>query len=155
MTQATDMLVHEHETILHIRRVQSLMGDVQTRLRQRAIVHDSSKLEIPEIEGFAEHTVMPEYGTPEYEEAHAQLRDTLNHHYLHNDHHPEHHPDGVNDMSLMGLIELLCDWRASTERHPQGCIKRSLIVGQERYKIGPQLSNILNNTVKELGWSCG
>ena len=154
MTMA-DMLLHEHETIIHIRRVQTLMGDIQTRLRKRAIDHDKSKLDHPELQVFSTHTIMPEFGSEAYEKAHEELKIALQHHYEHNSHHPEHHEHGIEDMTLLDLVELLCDWRASTERSPHGCIKRSIDVGQERFRIGPQLSKILNNTIKELGWSCG
>ena len=62
---------------------------------------------------------------------------------------------GVDGMSLLDVIEMLCDWKAAGERHADGSIDRSLKVNRERFKISDQLHAILENTVRELGWSNG
>jgi hypothetical protein len=60
--------------------------------------------------------------------------------------------NGIDGMSLVDLIEMLCDWKAATERHDDGCIKASLEHNEERFKIGGQLGMILRNTVERFGW---
>jgi hypothetical protein len=62
-------------------------------------------------------------------------------------------PDlGINGMSLLDLVEMFCDWKAATERHADGDIKRSIEINQKRFNMTPQLASILENTRKELGW---
>lgn len=65
----------------------------------------------------------------------------------------EYKPDsGVAGMSLLDLIEMLCDWKAATERHNDGSIARSLKINRERFNISDQLQSILENTARELNW---
>ena len=58
----------------------------------------------------------------------------------------------VNNMSLLDIIEMLCDWKASSERTKQGSIAASLVHNKQRFGISDQLASILENTVKELNW---
>lgn len=60
--------------------------------------------------------------------------------------------NGVNGMSLLDVLEMLCDWKAAGERHADGSIERSLRINRDRFKIGYQLQSILENTARELGW---
>lgn len=55
-------------------------------------------------------------------------------------------------MSLLDVIEMLCDWKAAGERHTDGSIERSLKVNRERFKISDQLHAILKNSAMEMGW---
>jgi len=55
-------------------------------------------------------------------------------------------------MNLLDLIEMLCDWKAAGERHDNGSIQRSLDHNRERFKISPQLHEILLRTAIDLGW---
>lgn len=55
-------------------------------------------------------------------------------------------------MSLLDLIEMLCDWKAAGERHADGSMERSLRLNKDRFKIGDQLQSILQNTAKEMKW---
>ena len=62
-------------------------------------------------------------------------------------------PDlGINGMSLLDLLEMFCDWKAATERHADGDIKRSIEINRDRFNMSPQLAQILDNTRIELGW---
>ena len=56
-------------------------------------------------------------------------------------------------MSLIDILEMLCDWKAASERHANGSIMHSLIINRDRFKISDQLHAILENTVREFGWS--
>jgi hypothetical protein len=55
-------------------------------------------------------------------------------------------------MTLLDLIEMLCDWKAASERHNDGDIMRSIIVNKERFAISDQLTGILERTCRELEW---
>lgn len=140
------------ETYKHIKRVGHFLGTFTTELLHRADVHDNSKLEEPELSGFALNTEKlgkVEYGSVEYKEMLKDLQPTIDHHYSRNRHHPEFHKDGINDMNLVDLIEMLSDWRAATERLRNGNIRKSIDVNAERYGLSPQLRRILENTVKD------
>jgi hypothetical protein len=58
---------------------------------------------------------------------------------------------GLHGMSLLDLIEMLCDWKAATLRHNDGSILRSIDINQKRFGYGDELRQILLNTVRELG----
>ena len=36
-------------------------------------------------------------------------------HFARNTHHPEHYFSGVESMSLLDMIEMVCDWKATNE----------------------------------------
>lgn len=137
------------ETMTHIRLVGRLLHIFVIELLRRADVHDQSKLERPEVEMFTEFTsklATCTYGSPVYEEFRRAMGPALAHHYANNDHHPEHFKGGVNDMNLFQLVEMLCDWKASSTRHNDGNIRKSIEVNANRFGLSPQLVRILENT---------
>ena len=143
------------ETLNHINRVKELTVELTNKIENQISVHDSSKLEDPEKSFFDKHTRELKgltYGSEEYKNTLAKLKPALDHHYANNSHHPEFHSNGIDGMTLMDLVEMLCDWKAATERHANGSIKKSLEHNKSRFQISAQLLSILENTVKELGW---
>lgn len=144
------------DTLAHIGRVRELMAEVIVNLTARSIEHDASKLMEPEKSAFDRCTPLlaqTTYGTPEYEDAKAQLGDALAHHYDACDHHPEHELLGIHGMNLLQLIELLADWRAAGERHADGGnLQRSIIQNAERFGYDDTFANMLLSTARELGW---
>ena len=142
-----------NDTKAHIARVADMVTLCADLLELRAKAHDESKLKSPEKEIFDEMTPKLKdstYGSEEYKGFLAQMKPALDHHYAANSHHPEHYPNGIDGMSLLDLLEMLCDWKAAGERHANGSIGRSLEVNQDRFKIGDQLYAILWNTIREL-----
>ena len=141
------------QVVKHQQAVQELLYGMITELERRARTHDQTKLESPEQEIFAESgaelSKMP-YGSPAYLENLKRLQPALDHHYSKNRHHPQHWPDGINDMTLLDLCEMLCDWKASTARNKDGNIRKSIEINTDRFGMSPQLAKILNNTVREL-----
>ena len=144
------------DTLDHINRVRELIGVACDKLSIRAIQHDSSKLREPEKSSF--DSTIPKlkdltYGTEEYRAALREIKPALKHHYANNSHHPEHFENGVDGMTLFDVLEMLLDWKAATERMKDGGdIRKSLVHNTERFKLSPQLSSILANTIKEMGW---
>ena len=141
------------DTYRHIDRVRHYLHKMIAQLQQRAIDHDASKLESPELEGFAASNVnlaKCKFPSPEYDASLENLKSTLAHHYAHNRHHPEHWPNGVNDMTLLDLVEMICDWKAATERQLDGYIRKSVEHNAKKHKMSPQLQQIFENTVREL-----
>lgn len=142
------------DTYEHIHNVQKFMLSAIAKLQHRALVHDQSKLVSPEVEYFdvaTEKLAKMDYGSPEYKAALAELKPALDHHYAKNTHHPEHYPDGIRGMSLLDLLEMVCDWKAASMRHDTGNIMKSLTVNQERFGYSDELKGIMLNTIKELG----
>lgn len=191
------------DTKAHIERVRELLTGCMVNLQERRIVHDKSKLESPEKEGFDVATprlAASTYGSEEYKGFLAELKPILDHHYAANSHHPEHFPwhcpvcsksfsseqappspdgmgaeprfcpsccnpsviyecelmyrpeRGIEGMTLLDVLEMLCDWKAAGERHANGSIARSLEVNRTRFGVCGQLQRILENTERELGW---
>jgi hypothetical protein len=128
------------------RRLDRVIADMQRRHRE----HDRSKLESPEVEAFDEYTPKLKattYGSDEYRSYLGAMKPALDHHYAENSHHPEHYPDGIRGMSLLDLIEMLCDWKAATLRHADGDIRRSVEINQARFGYSDELKAILLNTL--------
>jgi hypothetical protein len=141
------------DTLEHIKSVAGKLTRVARDLLHRATVHDASKLEPPEKELFDEFTPKLKdvtYGSDEYKGYLEQLQVALDHHYASNRHHPEHFENGVSDMTLMDVMEMLMDWWAATERHADGDIYKSLEHNRERFNIDPQLASILKNTIDRM-----
>lgn len=140
------------ETHQHIDDVRKNINHFIEDLILRAENHDQSKLDSPEKEIFGEHHELlakTTYGTPEYDDLLKKVQPALDHHYSKNRHHPQYWPDGINDMTLTDLIEMLSDWMAAISRVKNGNIKTSLIKNKKRFKISKQLYQILQNTVRE------
>ena len=141
------------ETIEHIEEVRRVIRWFTDKLTTRGVNHDRSKLESPEVEGFAEHTprlAYLQYGTEEYERELAELKPTLDHHYAKNRHHPEHFEGGINDMTLVDIVEMFCDWRASSMRNKNGNLLKSIEINAARFHIDSQLEQIFVNTAKSI-----
>jgi hypothetical protein len=138
----------------HIARVEGYLSLIADQLRIRAARHDQSKLQEPEKSLYDEWT--PKlceltYGSDEYKAALKEMGPALQHHYRENSHHPEHYPGGVTDMSLLDIIEMLCDWQAASGQRG-GNLSESLKASCQRFGIDPQLGIILANTAEDMGW---
>lgn len=141
------------ETQKHIEKVRKYIRFFTDKLTNRGVNHDAVKLESPEVEIFAEHTECLkdlEYNSPEYKEHLAAMKVALDHHYANCRHHPEHFANGVNDMNLIDLVEMLADWKAASERQHNGNLLTSIEQNATRFKMNDQLKQILLNTAKML-----
>ena len=141
------------ETQSHIDRVAKLLFRFSKNLDARGQLHDATKLVDPEKATFDEMTPKLKdstYGSEEYKGFLAAMKPALDHHYANNRHHPEHHKNGVNDMDLFDVVEMLCDWKAASERHANGDIDKSLEINAKRFGISCQLAAVLQNTIPAL-----
>lgn len=138
------------ETWQHIYQVQCLLSKCRIDLERRSLEHDQSKLQPEEVEYFTEYTPKlktVEYGSEEYNQFLRDIKPALDNHYEKNSHHPEHYPGGVGDMNLIDVLEMLCDWKASTLRGKNGDIRKSLTFNQVRFGLSDQLVKIMLNTL--------
>ncbi len=145
------------DTLVHIKRVNELLLQVCANLQARASVHDASKLLEPEKSAFDRLKALSlsgmAYGSDEYRACLRAEKPAIQHHYKANSHHPEFYENGVDGMTLFDLVEMLVDWKAATERMKDGGdIWRSIEMNQERFKLSPQLTVILQNTAREMNW---
>jgi len=149
-----------YETLKHIQTVQGLLLKIIRELTLRCELHDLSKLEEPELSTFVEYTPKLKhstYGSDEYKRFLSEMKPALDHHYAMNRHHPEHFQEEadatfratpINCMTLLDILEMLCDWKAATLRHNDGDIEKSIDINKKRFNISDQLTAILKNTIK-------
>ncbi len=145
--------ITNNETRKHIHTVGSFITDMITGLCERIKAHDHSKLESPELEIFTIFTPKLKgttYGSDEYRGFLKEMKPAIDHHNCHNRHHPEFHKNHINDMTLIDLVEMICDWKAASMRHDDGDIMRSIDINEKRFNISPQLADILRNTAREI-----
>lgn len=152
-TAETSMTVAECqvETQKHIENVRKYIRFMIDKIDMRGVKHDASKLESPEVEVFAEFTSKlnnTTFGSEEYYHNLEQMKPALDHHYASNRHHPEHFVNGINDMTLVDILEMFCDWKASTLRHNDGNLLKSIETNAERFNMDGQLKQILINTAR-------
>ena len=121
---------------------------------KRGIIHDNSKcgkVEEPYFRKFQPLLAQCSYGSDEYKGHLHALTKTLKNHYGCNPHHPEHHKDGIHGMSMIDKIEMLCDWAASTKRHKDGSLERSIEQNAERFDYDEVFKQSLFTTAREIG----
>lgn len=141
------------ETIKHIEMVRKYLKVFTDALATRGIKHDSTKLESPEVEVFTEFTpklASATYGSEEYNTFLKEMNVALQHHYASNRHHPEHFSKGIDDMTLVDIVEMLCDWKAASHRQNDGNLLKSIEINAQRFGYDDQLKRIFINTAKLL-----
>lgn len=139
------------ETIKHIENVRKFIRIFTGKLTKRGVDHDAKKLESPEVEIFTEYTprlATVEYGSEEYKDCLKHMDVALQHHYASYRHHPEHFEHGIDDMNLVDIVEMLCDWKAASLRHNDGNLLKSIELNAKRFGYDDQLKHIFLNTAK-------
>lgn len=146
----SELIEHDSETLKHVNEVRNNIWTLVKELDHRAQVHDASKFEEPERSVFAAKTpklAKTEYGTEDYNKLLGEVKPAIDHHYSKNTHHPEHWPNGIDDMDLLDLVEMLSDWIAATKRNKNGNIHKSIEHNKTRFNMSDQLAKIFTNTV--------
>ena len=156
--QSNEIYDSRPDTYAHIAVVRGYLLTVAQLLVWRGHDHDLSKLEEPERSVFDEYTPKlrdSTYGSDEYKAFLVGMGEGLAHHYAVNGHHPEHYPNGIADMNLLDLIEMLADWKAATLRHADGNLDRSISLNAVRFGYSADIERLLRRTARDLGWSEG
>ena len=133
----------------HISRVRKHMNTFVQLLLKRAINHDRSKLEEPELSWWKEMDKEPRYpyGSEEYKQKIKRWDKVFKHHYKYNRHHPEHYEYGISEMTLVDIVEMMCDWLGYKDTI---AISEALKVCDEqmkRYDIPDDIRQIIFNTL--------
>lgn len=133
----------------HISRVRRHIDTFIQLLIRRAENHDKSKLEEPELSWWKEMDKEPRYpyGSEEYKQKIKRWNKVFKHHYQYNRHHPEHYEYGVSEMTLIDIVEMMCDWLGYKDTTT---VTEALKVCDEqmaRYDISEELRQIIFNTL--------
>jgi hypothetical protein len=139
------------KTMRHIETVRNYLNEMVRELLKRAEEHDQSKMDHPEVETFEVYTHKLRdmtYGSDEYKKCLREMRPTIDHHNSVNRHHPEHFTTGISEMTLIDLIEMICDWKAAGMRHNDGDLIKSITINKDRFGIDAQLYQILMSTAE-------
>lgn len=150
----------QFKTLRHIETVRNYLHVCIMALQGKAVLHDQSKLQEPEMSIFNIYTHKLRgitYGSDEYKQCMKEMKPAIEHHNANNRHHPEHfmttdkyilnETSAMGCMNLLDIIELLCDWKAATLRHGDGDIYKSLKINKERFGYSDELYNIMKNTI--------
>lgn len=139
------------DTRKHIRRVEKYLKHCRLELIKRGMHHDYDKIHNKTEKAlFDEYTPKLKectYGSDEYKSYLESLKEGLKIHYENNRHHPEHFENGIRGMNLIDLLEMICDWKAASERHADGDIYKSIGINQERFGYSEDVKSLLKNTV--------
>lgn len=133
----------------HISRVRRHINTFIQLLIRRAEKHDKSKLEEPELSWWKEMDKEPRYpyGSEEYKQKIKRWDKVFKHHYKYNRHHPEHYEYGVSEMTLIDIVEMMCDWLGYKDTTT---VTEAIKVCDEqmaRYDISEELRQIIFNTL--------
>ena len=131
----------------HISRVRRHINTFIQLLIRRAENHDKSKLE--ELSWWKEMDKEPRYpyGSEEYKQKIKRWNKVFKHHYQYNRHHPEYYEYGVSEMTLIDIVEMMCDWLGYKDTTT---VTEALKVCDEqmaRYDISEELRQIIFNTL--------
>ena len=144
------------DTLKHIKRVGFYIKNCIKELSRRIKCHDQDKIhnciEKALFDEFTPKLKDSTYASDEYKSFLAGLKPALDAHYANNRHHPEHFTNGINGMNLIDVLEMICDWKAASERHADGDILKSIEINQKRFGYSDDLKNILINTAIFLKW---
>jgi Family of unknown function (DUF5662) len=152
-----DYIYHYKDYIQHIQWLMEGMCWIQSQLMLRMLTHDRTKIEADELDAYAEivpHFKDFEYGTEEHEAHGNKLEGAWTHHTSHNKHHVEHFEQGMVDMTLIDIIEMVCDWRAASLRSGSFDYKRSLEIAKKSNSIPSMLAQIIENTCRVMDEQC-
>ena len=142
------------DTRKHIKRVGKYLKACRLELIEREMLHDYDKIH-HKVEKSIFDVYTPKlknctYGSDVYKSYLKEMKKGLDIHYENNRHHPEHFVNGIKGMNLIDLLEMICDWKAASERHADGNIYKSIELNQIRFGYSDDLKSILENTVSFL-----
>lgn len=139
------------QTREHIDLIRKYLRIAVVELLLRGETHDRSKLDRAEVDIFTEYTPKLKgttYGSEEYKGYLKEMGVALTHHYQHNRHHPEFFERSMRGMNVIDFLELFIDWMASTKRHADGDILKSIEINQKRFGYSDDIADIFRNSIE-------
>lgn len=135
----------------HIKYIREDILYIINKLYNRALNHDNSKWSDEERPYYEKTNSIETSKLSSYKDVLEATYDivapALDNHMKLNRHHPEHHKNGINDMNLIDLIEMVCDWHSSAKTRK---LPLDIKYNVDRFNISPQLEKIIKNTINEL-----
>ena len=133
----------------HIKRVQNKLFKLITALSIRLQDHDKSKLQEPELSMWKKMDEEPRYpyGSKEYKDKIERYHELFEMHYKNNPHHPEHFQNGISDMTLIDLAEMLCDWISYKDDIRVTEAIEMVEKQSKRFGYSDEIKNMLINTL--------
>lgn len=147
------MFDSRYRMMRHIETVRNYINTIVKELINRQEQHDQSKFESPEEEIFVKYTPKIRkllFNSKEYKKYVKIMTPAINHHRKYNRHHIEYFKNGIKDMNLIDLTELICDWKAASIRNNKDNILNSIEINQNIYGYSDEVKEILKNTAKLL-----
>lgn len=132
----------------HIQYIREDILKIIHKLYERALNHDNSKWSDAERPFYEKSNEIELENMTSYKTILEATRDivqpALDNHYKLNRHHPEHHKNGINDMNLIDIVEMVCDWHSSAKTRG---LPLDVNYNVQRFNISPQLEQIIKNTI--------
>ena len=100
----------KYKTMRHIETIRNYLNLCIRELLNRQESHDQSKFsdqEIPVFDAYTHKLRGCTYGSDEYNQFLKEMQPALVHHYSNNRHHPEYFENGISDMNLIDVLELV------------------------------------------------
>ena len=151
-----DIKIHPHAKELaratrHIMTVQLILRTLAREMLNRADAHDLSKLGPDEFGGMiAIDRIADKCGLNSPEYMAALSGGAIQLHVSRHSHHPEYHVSGVQNMSLLDIVEMVCDWKAANvlRGHPEW--NESVRMMSERLGLSSEQIYLINLIASEL-----
>ncbi len=131
------------------------------KLKEREAMHDVSKFQQDEFDGFAEldsEEVFKLYGTEEYKNRISENKGIALH-YKRNSHHPEHFSvdeahsayafGAIDFMSFIDVLEMVIDWKSACETYGTDFAK-SIEISVERFKPSSYTEYMIRSIASDL-----
>lgn len=145
-------------TILRHQKIVSFtLRELARELERRADLHDITKLQLDELEGFIEINQIARkhpFGSREYNES-LKNNQAIALHFSRNQHHPEHYPDGIEDMDFCDFIEMVCDWIGASRTYNTTKWDDVVAEQQRRFPIMPWRLAVIENLAEWFGVETG
>lgn len=131
--------------------VKDYLSFIVNLLASRALTHDNSKNSNEEYKYFKMANSVNRNQFKTYEEYLNYIKPTLDkgleHHYNVNRHHPEYFDNGIDDMNLIDILEMIVDWKVSIEQNDKE-LYEEIDYNFKKYNVSEQLKKIILNTYK-------
>ena len=131
--------------------VRKNFSNLIAKLQERSIMHDLSKLQEDEFDGFVEADSAQLYKDFASKEYHTKLKENkgIALHLSRNRHHPDMFPNGVSDMSFIDILEMVVDWKSASETYGTDFIE-GLKYSFERFNLDEKQRWLVELIAKDL-----
>ena len=135
----------------HKEGVKNYLEIITMLLNTRALTHDNSKSSEEEYKYYKMANSVNRNDFKTYEEYLDYITPTLNkglkHHYENNRHHPEFFDNGIDDMTLIDIMEMIADWCIAIKQNGKD-LYEEIQYNFDKYNVSEQLRKIIINTYK-------